>query len=133
MSSYDPREPEHDFGDQRYLADADVPIVSEWFDPHGPCVYMLWGDTQDYPLHVGSSEVHNVCARIGKHVAYWQKMRKPYGYDPATLFPKVEIMRCRDDRHMMSLEADLNDYYRPPIHKEIDDLWVPFIRRRRRL
>jgi hypothetical protein len=98
---------EHHFGDERYRADAErYRIGAERFNPHGPCVYLLWKKDENYPLWVGSSEVHNVCARIGRHVSYWQAR----GYDPAALFPEVEIIRCSDNATMLASERTLNKW-----------------------
>jgi hypothetical protein len=105
----------HYFGDERYRVDAErYRVGAERFNPHGPNVYLLWNRKEDYPLWVGATPVHNVCARIGRHVGYWQTR----GYDPATLFPEVEIIRCQDNAHMLATEQTLQKWYRPPKHRE---------------
>jgi hypothetical protein len=84
-------------------------LRSEFLDPHGPCVYLLWGD-KDYPEYVGASE-NNLCCRIGKHVSYWGA-----GGFAVKLFPKVQILRCTDHRNALRLEKDLIQFYDPPLN-----------------
>ena len=76
----------------------------EMFDPHGFCVYLLWGDDEDRPIYVGQSV--NVMGRVGSHMTS----------DKGPLTRKVQIVRCSSREQMCELESSLIELYQPPMN-----------------
>jgi hypothetical protein len=76
----------------------------EVFDPHGFCVYLLWGNDEERPIYVGQSI--NVMGRVGSHMTS----------DKGPLTRRVQIVRCASREQMCELESALIELYQPPMN-----------------
>jgi hypothetical protein len=80
----------------------EIPAESEFFDPHGACVYIAWR-ADGSCWKVGSSPRGNVCARIGNLVRDY----------PPECTTRIEIKRCQSYKHAYAVEGALRKKYNP--------------------
>ena len=80
----------------------EIPAESEFFDPHGPCVYIAW-HANGTCWKVGASPRGNVCARIALLV----RTHTPQ------CTAKIEIKRCKSYEHAYAVEGALRKKYNP--------------------